>query len=168
MKIKIYNFRGDIVCTKIILIFDIREIRYDLIHKVVMLNYSCNRITLANTKQLSFVVGSTKKIYRQKGTGRSRHGSVRRSLFRGGCVTFGPTNKKSYFLKINKKLKKIALLHSIVLKNYTNNIIVYDRLCSISNKTKSVIKLYGCFLYKKILFVDIVWSRFYIEMHVFI
>ena len=154
MKLNIYNIKGNILNTVDIKIFDLDEIRYDLIYQIILWQCSYKRISISHTKEISFVKGSTKKIYRQKGTGKARHGSNRRALFRGGCVTFGPSKKKNYFYKLNKKLIKLALLHSLASKIFTNSIIIYNEITINSYKTKEFINLYNRFLHKRLLFID--------------
>jgi large subunit ribosomal protein L4 len=69
----------------------------------------------ASTKTRSEVIGTTKKIYRQKGTGRARHGAKKAPIFVGGGVTFGP-QPRDFSMKLNKKQKRKALFYSLTLK----------------------------------------------------
>ena len=74
------------------------------------------------------MVGSTRKIYRQKGTGGARHGHRYAPQFRGGGVAFGPTGKENYSLKINSKEKR-KVFHSLLSKKMQNKgIIVVDKV----------------------------------------
>ncbi|PIS15765.1 50S ribosomal protein L4 [Candidatus Roizmanbacteria bacterium CG09_land_8_20_14_0_10_41_9] len=90
----------------------------------------------ASTKTQSEVTGSTRKIYRQKGTGRARHGSIKAPIFVGGGIVGGP-RPKDFSLKLNKKQKKLALFYSLSLKDKENGIIALDeRFLSMEPKTK--------------------------------
>ena len=77
------------------------------------LNHSKKRV--AKTKQRNEVVGSTKKIYAQKGTGGARHASRKAPLFVGGGVAHGPKGDNYKTKKINKKIRKIALAQTCLL-----------------------------------------------------
>src|SRR3989339_2000180 len=63
----------------------------------------------AHTKNKGEVRGGGKKPWKQKGTGRARHGSIRSPLWVGGGITFGPTSARNFSVKVNKKLKKKVL-----------------------------------------------------------
>jgi len=80
--------------TNIIDILNIESIRYDLIYHVIMWQLSYKRKTLSHVKEKSDVKKSTRKIYKQKGTGKARHGSLKANLMRGGGIAFGPNKKK--------------------------------------------------------------------------
>lgn len=76
----------------------------------------------SSTKTRAEVIGSTKKIYRQKGTGGARHGARKANLFVGGGITFGP-KPRDYSLKMNKKQKRLALFSTLSLKAENNAIL---------------------------------------------
>lgn len=88
-------------------------------------------------KGRSDVSRTTKKLYRQKGTGRARHGAKTANIFVGGGIVFGPT-PRSHAFKINKKVRKLALRSMLSLKVRENNIIVCEDLNLESNKTKEL------------------------------
>jgi len=106
------------------------------------------RVYLANQRQGSASVktraevsGSTRKIYRQKGTGKARHGDIKAPIFVGGGVVGGPSNR-DYSLKMNKKQKRKALLYSLILQIKAKNIIGFSsEILSMPSKTKHVINL---------------------------
>lgn len=136
-------------------IFDIENIRHDLIHQLVLWQQAKKRSPISHTKEISEVRGSTRKIYRQKGTGKARHGSIRGAQFVGGGIIFGPNKNKVYEYKINKKVKKIALLNALALKFKDKSIIVHEHLKLNTNKSKDFLNMYGDkILSEKILFID--------------
>lgn len=79
----------------------------------------------ASTKTRAEVSGSTRKIYRQKGTGRARHGDIKAPIFVGGGVTFGP-KMRDYSLKLNKKQKRLAFLGALTYQFKNKSILVLD------------------------------------------
>jgi len=92
----------------------------------------------ASTKTRSEVSGSTRKIYRQKGTGRARHGDIKAPIFVGGGVVFGP-KPRDYSLKLNKKQKKKALLEALVYQFKQGNLLIFDNeFLQIKPKTKNL------------------------------
>ena len=92
------------------------EANTDVIHQVVVAQQNNKRKTLAHTKDRSEVRGGGKKPWRQKGTGRARHGSIRSPLWKGGGVTFGPRKNKNYTSQINRKMAGKALAMILTAK----------------------------------------------------
>ena len=90
----------------------------------------------AKTKQRNEVKGSTAKIYAQKGTGGARHSSRKAPLFVGGGVAHGPKGSVYREKKINKKVKKLGLLHILSQKNKINSLFVVEDFKKEITKTK--------------------------------
>ena len=144
LELAVYNQEGQEV-EKISLpqeIFGLK-INQDLVKQAVEAQMSQARIPYAHTKDRSEVRGGGKKPWRQKGTGRARHGSIRSPLWRGGGVTFGPRKEKDFSKKINKKMKRQALLMVLSGKARDNEIILLDDLKLEQPKTKLMAKIIG-------------------------
>ncbi len=95
-----------------------------------------NRANTAQTKNRSAVRGGGKKPWAQKGGGRARAGSLRSPLFVGGGVVFGPSTDRNYKQKVNKKQKRLALMHAIAEKAANEKLFVVDSIVIESGKTK--------------------------------
>jgi large subunit ribosomal protein L4 len=108
----------------------------DLVHEVVVGMQANARTSTAHTKDRSEVRGGGKKPWRQKGTGRARHGSRRSPIWTGGGVTFGPRNEKDYSVKLNKKVRAKALAAVLSKKVADNEIVFVDSLSFDAPKTK--------------------------------
>ena len=91
---------------------------------------------LAKTKQRSEIKGSTAKIYAQKGTGGARHSSRKAHIFVGGGVAHGPKGAVYKVKKINKKVRKLGLLHILSQKNKLKMLFVVDDFKKEIKKTK--------------------------------
>jgi len=91
-------------------------------------------------KQRNEIAGSTRKLYKQKGTGGARAGSVKSPLFNGGGRVFGP-QPRDYSFKLNKKLKSLARKSALSYKAKDNNILVLEDFSFDSIKTKTYIKM---------------------------
>ena len=93
----------------------------------------------AKTKQKNEIIGSTAKIYAQKGTGNARHASRKAPIFVGGGVAHGPKGETKYKIrKLNKSEKKISITSLITEKNKLNNLIVFNDFIKEIKKTKEM------------------------------
>jgi len=92
------------------------------------------------SKQRNEIAGSTRKLYKQKGTGGARAGSVKSPLFNGGGRVFGP-QPRDYSFKLNKKLKALARKSALSYKAQDNNIVVLEDFTFDSIKTKNYVQL---------------------------
>ena len=93
----------------------------------------------AKTKQKNEIIGSTSKIYAQKGTGNARHASRKAPIFVGGGVAHGPKGETKYKIrKLNKSEKKLSIASLITEKNKLNNLIVFNDFNSEIKKTKQM------------------------------
>jgi len=137
MKINTYNQNGKKL-DQILLpkeIFDVK-INLDLVHQVVVSQMSNLRKVLAHTKTRAEVSGGGRKPWRQKGTGRARHGSIRSPIWKGGGVAFGPRKERSFKKRIPKKMKRKALFMTLSDKAKNNLLIILDNLDVQEPKTK--------------------------------
>ena len=137
MKTDLYSQTGEII-NQIDLpdeVFDLK-INSDLMHQAMMAQLGNARQVLAHTKDRSEVRGGGKKPWRQKGTGRARHGSIRSPIWKGGGVTFGPTKERSFAKSINKKMKRKALFMALSGKAGDQQLMVLDGLKIEKPKTK--------------------------------
>lgn len=108
----------------------------DLVHQVVIGMQANARSPWAHTKDRGEVAGGGKKPWKQKGTGRARHGSTRSPIWRHGGVTFGPRNEKDYSVKINRKMRANALF-SVLSKKYAAGEVLFVKELSMKEpKTK--------------------------------
>lgn len=108
----------------------------NLVHQVMESLRANLRRPFAHAKGRGEVRGGGKKPWRQKGTGRARHGSIRSPIWIGGGVTHGPTKERVYLKKINKKMKRKALFVSLSRKLKEKEIVVLDKIEMKEPKTK--------------------------------
>ncbi|HAI86294.1 MAG TPA: 50S ribosomal protein L4 [Firmicutes bacterium] len=125
------------------------------VHDAVTLQLASLRSGTHDTKTISEVAGGGRKPWRQKGTGRARHGSRRSPLWRGGGVVFGPT-PRSYGGRIPKKVRKLALLSALSARASEDAVFVLDSLDLDEPNTKAMAALFGAIGVKKPLVVTAV------------
>ena len=137
MKVKIYNSEGK-ETSMIALPESVFGLSWngDLVHQVVITMQNNARISIAHAKDRSEVRGGGKKPWKQKGTGRARHGSSRSPIWIGGGVTHGPLSEKKYGGKINKKMKVKALYTVLSEKLRNGEILFVDSIETKEAKTK--------------------------------
>ena len=136
ISVPIYTMQGVIVGERELdpAIFGI-PMRTGLLHQVIVGILANERAVVAHTKGRGEVRGGGKKPWAQKGTGRARHGSIRSPIWKGGGVTFGPTNERNFKQKINKKVRAKALFMALSDKAKHKQIFLLDTL-AIDGKTK--------------------------------
>lgn len=137
IKVKIYNQQAEAVGEMELSenVFGLKA-NEALIHQAAVTQMANERPVIAHTKDRSEVRGGGRKPWRQKGTGRARHGSSRSPIWIGGGVTFGPRNERNFKKKINKKMKKNALLMVLSARLAGDNFIILDKLAMTEFKTK--------------------------------
>lgn len=109
-----------------------------LIHEVIVAQDANSRVQYGHVKDRSQVAGTGKKPWKQKGTGRARHGSRRSPIWSGGGVTFGPNPFRNFFKKVNKKVKRKAIAMLLSDKVAHDKLIVLESYGFTEPKTKVV------------------------------
>lgn len=110
------------------------------VHEVVVAYLANQRRGTASTKTRGLVRGGGRKPWRQKGTGRARHGSTRSPIWVGGGVTFGP-HPRDFTVRIPRKLRRTALRSALTTKLNSNELTVLDQLTLAEPKTTEIVKL---------------------------
>jgi large subunit ribosomal protein L4 len=114
------------------------EVNEDLIHRALILQLANARVAIAHTKTRGERRGSTRKIYRQKGTGRARMGSNRSPIRKKGWVAFGPRNDRNFTLAMNRKERQKALFCVLSSKVKAKSLVVVEKLEMKEAKTKTM------------------------------
>ncbi len=142
MELSIYNIQGEDTGRKIALessVFGI-EPNDHAIYLTVKQYRANQRQGTHKTKERSEMSGSTRKLFRQKGTGGARRGDINSNILRGGARVFGP-RPRSYSFKLNKKLRQLARRSALTYKAQDNQIMVLDQLSFEAPKTKSFVSM---------------------------
>ncbi len=112
-------------------------LRVDLLHRMVGYQLAKRRAGTHKTKTISEISGTTKKPYKQKGTGHARQGSLRSPQFRGGATIFGPV-VRSHAHDLPKKVRKLALKVALSAKAADGKLVVLDQAVAATPKTKDL------------------------------
>lgn len=107
-----------------------------LVHQAVRTQQSNRREAIANTKTRGDVRGGGKKPWKQKGTGRARHGSIRSPIWVGGGITFGPSSERNFTLRFPKKAKKKAMCMALSSKLAEGKVFALEAITIAEPKTK--------------------------------
>lgn len=113
------------------------EPRADILHRMVTYQLAKRRAGTHKTKGRSEISGTTKKMYKQKGTGGARHGNKKVPQFRGGGKAFGPV-VRDHATGLNKKIRQLALKHALSTKAQAGSLIVLEEAKLAEPKTKTV------------------------------
>jgi len=115
-------------------------VKPSVLHEVVTMQLANRRAASAKVKHRGDVKGSTRKLFRQKGTGRARRGDIKSPLLRGGGVVFGPDGRR-YAFQAPKKVRKLALKMALSSKLQAKELIVIDKFELQQVKTKDFVDI---------------------------
>ncbi|MEW6611076.1 MAG: 50S ribosomal protein L4 [Patescibacteria group bacterium] len=137
LKINVYNLDGT-VAQELDLPSEVFGVNVDrsLLHRVLVSRASGRRAGTAHTKTRDEVRGGGKKPWRQKGTGRARHGSTRSPLWKGGGVVFGPRNEQNWERKVNVKVARKALAMAFSAQHKSKHMVMMKEFILKEPKTK--------------------------------
>jgi len=146
MKAPLYNLEGKTVGE-----VDLKDDMFNrpwngaLVRQALLALAANRRESLAHTKTRAEVSGGGKKPWKQKHTGRARHGSIRSPIWKGGGVTHGPRKDKQYGQKINKKMRRIATNMALSQKYKDGEVRFIETFSQESKKTKELAKALAAF-----------------------
>ena len=128
------------------------SVKKSVLHEVVRMQLANRRSASASVKHRGDVKGSTKKLFRQKGTGRARRGSIKSPLLKGGGVVFGPDSRK-YAIKVPKKVRRLALKMALSSKLEDDSLRVLNDFQLDEIKTRKFVNVLDNLDLKKVLIV---------------
>jgi large subunit ribosomal protein L4 len=118
------------------------DVRKDILARMVNYQLAKRRAGTHKVKSRGEVQGTTKKAYKQKGTGRARHGSLRVVQYRGGGVVFGPV-VRDHGHSLTKKVRKLAMKSALSAKQADGKLVILDEVKLGDGKTKALIEKLG-------------------------
>lgn len=110
-------------------------------HQALVRQLANARLATAKTKTRAEVSGGGRKPWRQKGTGRARHGSIREPQWRGGGTVFGPRPGRNYLQAMPRKMRRLALRSALSVKARESRLIILDELKMSAPKTKEMLSV---------------------------
>jgi large subunit ribosomal protein L4 len=128
-------------------------VRRDILARMVNWQLAKRRAGTHKTKGISDVQGTTKKPWRQKGTGRARQGSLRSPQFRGGAVIFGPV-VRSHEFSLQKKVRRLALKTALSAKQAEGKLVVLETTKLADAKTAALVKRLDKLGWNSVLIID--------------
>jgi len=154
MKLKVHNLDnkevGDIDLADEVFGLPVRS---DILARVVNWQLAKRRAGTHKTKGISDISGTTKKPYKQKGTGRARQGSLRSPQFRGGAVIFGPV-VRSHEFGLQKEVRKLGLKTALSAKQAEGKLVVIDAANVAEAKTKALRAQFATLGWESVLIID--------------
>ena len=142
MKIDLYSANGeksgDITLNEVMFGAKVNK---DLMHRAVIMRLANARTPIAHTKTRGEIACSTRKIFKQKGTGNARRGAKNTNILRGGGVTHGPRNTANYSKMMPKKERRAALFSSLTARQIDSAIFALEALKAVTPKTKDFVSL---------------------------
>ena len=128
-------------------------VRRDILARVVNWQLAKRRAGTHKTKGISDISGTTKKPYKQKGTGRARQGSLRSPQFRGGAVIFGPV-VRSHEFDLQKKVRRLGLKTALSAKQAEGKLVVLEEARLDDAKTKALRARFDALGWASVLIID--------------
>jgi large subunit ribosomal protein L4 len=135
-----------------------QAVRVDILSRVVEWQLAKRRSGNHKTKQIAEISGTTKKMYKQKGTGGARHGSKRGAQFRGGTCIFGPV-VRSHAYSLPKKVRQLGLKCALSSKLQSGGCVIVDSFEINQPRTKDLTTVLANFGTENILLIDVDSSR---------
>lgn len=140
-KVAVYNVKGEQI-GEIELndkVWGIKPNKH-VMHQAVVMQLASQRLGTHATKTRAMVRGGGRKPWRQKGTGRARHGTIRSPIWRGGGIVFGPHPRK-YGFSLPKKVRRLAMRSALSSRAQSNDVLVIDSLDMDLPRTKAMVEI---------------------------